>query len=244
MTQVISPLVTGIVTARLREPKLPQQRMDVTPPHRPALTIGAGDNALPRSRSVLLLVDFINPLQFPGADSIAPEALKAAHRTVRLKQVLAQRGVPAVYANDNYGTWRSQFSDVLRYCQELPGEAGEIARLLAPADGDLSILKPRHSGFYATPLELLLTQMHAHELIVVGLSADMCVQLTAMDAYLRGYSVWAPADCTAAETAQRKHEALAYIERVFKADIADSTALEQRLERGNGPGQAPGDAPA
>jgi Amidases related to nicotinamidase len=133
-----------------------------------------------------------------------------------------------VYANDNYGTWRSQFSDVLNYCKGLPGEAGEIARLLAPAECDLSILKPRHSGFYATPLELLLTQMHAHELIVVGLSADMCVQLTAMDAYLRGYSVWAPADCTAAETPERKREALAYIERVFKADIRDSTELDRR----------------
>ncbi|NML13554.1 cysteine hydrolase family protein [Azohydromonas caseinilytica] len=203
--------------------------MDVKPPHRPALTIGAGDNALPRSRSVLLLVDFINPLQFPGADSIAPAALRAAHCTARLKQVLAQRGVPAVYANDNYGTWRSQFSDVLDYCQGLPGEAGEIARLLAPAEGDLTILKPRHSGFYATPLELLLTQMHAHELIVVGLSADMCVQLTAMDAYLRGYSVWAPADCTASETPELKQAALDYIARVFKAETCDSTAAAHRL---------------
>lgn len=206
--------------------------MDVKPPHRPALGIGAGDNSLPHSRSVLLLVDFINPLQFPGADSIAPAALQAAHCTARLKQVLAQQGVPAVYANDNYGTWRSQFSDVLDYCRGLPGEAGEMARLLAPAEGDLSILKPRHSGFYATPLELLLTQMHAHELIVVGLSADMCVQLTAMDAYLRGFSVWAPADCTAAETPERKREALAYIERVFKAEVCDSTAAAHRLPKG------------
>ena len=142
-----------------------------------------------------------------------------------------------MYANDNYGTWRSQFSDVLNYCKGLPGEAGEIAQLLAPAECDLSILKPRHSGFYATPLELLLTQMHAHELIVVGLSADMCVQLTAMDAYLRGYSVWAPADCTAAETTERKREALAYIERVFKADICDSTELERRPQAGAVRGQ-------
>jgi nicotinamidase-related amidase len=206
--------------------------MDVKPPHKPALAIGAGDNALPRSRSVLLLVDFINPLQFPGADSIAPAALQAARCTARLKQVLAQRGIPAVYANDNYGTWRSQFSDVLEYCQGLPGEAGEIARVLAPAECDLSILKPRHSAFYATALELLLTQMQAHELIVVGLSADMCVQLTAMDAYLRGYAVWAPADCTAAETPERQRESLAYIERVFKADVSASTSAAHRLPQG------------
>ena len=198
--------------------------MDMKPPHRPELAIGAGDNTLPRSRSVLLLVDFINPLQFPGADSMAPAALQAARCAAHLKQVLAQQGVPAIYANDNYGTWRSQFNDLLQYCQGLPGEAGEIARLLAPDERDLTILKPRHSGFYATPLELLLTQIHAHELIVVGLSADMCVQVTAMDAYLRGYTVWAPADCTAAESPERLRDALAYLERVFKADISESTA--------------------
>ncbi|WP_066331110.1 cysteine hydrolase family protein [Azohydromonas lata] len=198
--------------------------MDAKPPHRPDLAIGAGDNTLPRSRSVLLLVDFINPLQFPGADSMAPAALQAARCTAHLKQVLSQQGIPTIYANDNYGTWRSQFSDVLQYCQDLPGEAGEIARLLAPDEHDLTILKPRHSAFYATPLELLLTQMHAHELIVVGLSADMCVQVTAMDAYLRGYTVWAPCDCTAAESPERLRDARAYMERVFKTDVSHSTA--------------------
>lgn len=202
--------------------------MEAKPPQRPPFTIGGGEASLPRSRSVLLLVDFINPLQFEGAQDIAAPALQAARRSAILKAVLSSQGIPALYANDNYGTWRSEFSDLLAYCQGLPGAAGEMARLLAPQPDDLTLLKPRHSGFYATPLELLLTQMHAQELIVVGLAADICVQVTAMDAYLRGYRVWVPGDCTAAETPARQQAALDYLARVLKADTRPSTELAQR----------------
>lgn len=192
--------------------------MDAKPPRRPPLAIGTGRRELPRSRSVLLLVDFINPLRFDGAEDIAGAAVEAARATAALKRRVSRRGVPAIYANDNYGTWRSEFSDVLEHCLEMPGEASEIARLLAPQPSDITILKPRHSGFYATPLDLLLTQMQARKLIIVGLATDICVQLTAMDAHLRGYETWVPADCTAAESAEARDASLAYMARVLKSD--------------------------
>ena len=83
--------------------------------------------------------------------------------------------------------------------------SGEIARLLVARATDLTLLKPRHSAFYCSPLELLLKDMGASELILAGLAADICVQLTAADAFLRGFEkVWVPPDCTAAETAKAK----------------------------------------
>lgn len=193
--------------------------MDAHPPGRPSVGIGSHSQTLPRSESVLLLVDYINPLEFEGNGPLLAAALTSARATADFKRRLAAAGVPAVYANDNYGTWQSEFGDVLAYCRRLPNQAGEIARLLAPGDGDLTILKPRHSAFYATPLELLLSQMHARRVIVVGLSADMCVQLSAMDAHMRGYRVWVPADCTAAESAPRKQAALDYLGDVLGCDV-------------------------
>jgi nicotinamidase-related amidase len=95
-----------------------------------------------------------------------------------------------------------------------------MAHLLAPQPDDLTILKPRHSGFYATPLELLLTQMHTHKVVLAGLATDLCVQLTAMDAHQRGYRLWIPADCVAAESAERQTAALAYMARVLECDVA------------------------
>jgi nicotinamidase-related amidase len=113
----------------------------------------------------------------------------------------------------------------------MEGPPGEIARLLYPQAGDLTILKPRHSAFYASPLELLLAQMNARQLIICGLATDICVQLTAMDAFLREFRVWVPSDCTAAESGEAKEAALAYMASVLKCDIAPSCPAPRRARR-------------
>jgi nicotinamidase-related amidase len=179
---------------------------------------------LPKSQRVLLLVDFINTLDFPGGELLAPHAVAAARATAALKQRLAADGVPAIYANDNFGVWQSDFHSLVSTCLGLEGEAGEVARLLYPQADDLTILKPRHSAFYASPLELLLVEMEARELVICGLAADMCVQLTAADAFLREFRTWVPADCTAAETQEAKDTALRYMGNVLKCDVRPSTA--------------------
>jgi nicotinamidase-related amidase len=178
---------------------------------------------LPKSQRVLLLVDFITALDFPGSERLAGPALAAARATAALKARLHAEGVVAIYANDNYGVWQSDFHSLVSTCLGLEGEAGEIARLLYPQAQDLTILKPRHSAFYASPLELLLAEMGARELVVCGLATDMCVQLTAADAFLREYRTWVPADCTAAETEEAKATALAYMGSVLKCDVRPST---------------------
>lgn len=112
--------------------------------------------SLPESKEVLLLVDVIDPLNFPFAVKLLPGALNAAHAIAKLKQRLARRSVACIYANDNYGTWHSDFRDILFACQVRRASRGEIANLLTPVPEDLVILKPQHSAFRATPLQHLL----------------------------------------------------------------------------------------
>lgn len=181
--------------------------------------------ALQPSPTVLVLVDFINPLDFEGAQDLAPAALQAARNTARLRRELARRADPpplCVYANDNYGVWRSDFKELWRRCARMPGEAGRMARLLKPGADDCTILKPRHSAFYETPLELLLEQVRCRNLIVAGLAADSCVLFSAMDAYVRGYALWIPADCVASETPQAALGALELMARVLKAEVREA----------------------
>ena len=101
--------------------------MQATPNPLATFKFGSAAEPLARSRTVLLLVDFINPLQFPEADRIADAAVAAARHAASLKAQLAGRGVQAVYANDNYGIWRSEFHDVLAYCREIDGAAVAMA---------------------------------------------------------------------------------------------------------------------
>jgi nicotinamidase-related amidase len=180
---------------------------------------------LPRSRTVLLLIDFINPLDFPGADDLAEAAVEAAQATSVLKAASRKAGIPAIYANDNYGGWQSDFQTLVARCADGQGASAEMARLLRPQSGDLTILKPRHSAFLGSPLDLLLTRMHAREIIITGLATDICVQLTAMDGFLRDYALKVPADCTAAESPVYKKQSIDYMERILKCDVSPSAFI-------------------
>lgn len=185
-------------------------------------------DALQPSRTVLLLVDFINPLTFDGGEALAPSALEAAKKASKLRRRLGAEGVRTIYANDNYGQWTSDFQALWRHCLAAPGNAGKIAKLMTPRRDDFALLKPRHSAFYATPLDLLLGQLRCKRLIVTGIAADSCVFFSAMDAYLRGYSVWVPIDCVAAESTDARDKALEQMARVLKADIRPSEVARTR----------------
>ncbi|MNW06395.1 Isochorismatase family protein [compost metagenome] len=58
--------------------------------------------------------------------------------------------------------------------------------------------------------------MKTEKITIVGFAADMCVMLTATDARMLGYKVWVPEDCTAAESGERKDNALQQLHAVFK----------------------------
>jgi nicotinamidase-related amidase len=174
---------------------------------------------LPRSRRVLLLIDFINPLDFPGAELLAEPAVRAARATVRLRDRLDAGKVAVVYSNDNYGVWQSDFHSLVAQCIGRDDASGKIARMLSPRATDITLLKPRHSGFFGSPLELLLSEMGAQELILTGLATDICVLMTAADAFLRNYKVIVPRECTAAESAGAKTAALKYMKEILKCEV-------------------------
>lgn len=176
-------------------------------------------NLLPKSRRVLLLVDFMNPLDFPGAADLAPFALEAARNAARLRLQLSRDQVPCIYANDNFGSWRTDFKDLVKRLQRAEGPARDLVRRLKPRRGDLTVLKPMHSAFFGSPLEVLLDLMGAKELVITGLACDMCVQFTAMDAYLRGYKLWVPEDCTASETEAAKLASLDFMKTRLKCEV-------------------------
>jgi nicotinamidase-related amidase len=177
-----------------------------------------------KASAALVIVDFFNPLDFEGGTALAQPALRAARRTAFLKARLRRAGVPAIYANDNFGHWESEFSALVLQCQKLPGAPGEIARLLTPDAGDRSVLKPRHSAFFGTPLEFLLDELHVRRLILTGLTADNCITFTASDAYVRKFELWIPADCVAAIKPEFKQAALRHMKRVLKASVTGAAA--------------------
>jgi nicotinamidase-related amidase len=174
----------------------------------------------------LLLIDVINSLDFPNSEALLKHALPMSERIASLKIAARKHGVPIIYVNDNFGRWRSDFRSQVNACLE-PGVLGRpIVERLKPEENDYFILKPMHSGFYLTPLEMLLDRLEAETLIITGMATNICVFFTANDAHMRGYRIIAPRDCSAAESDADHQSTLDQLEKVMSADIRPSSAID------------------
>jgi nicotinamidase-related amidase len=174
----------------------------------------------------LLIVDVINPCDFPEADDFLRQALPAARNIAALKGRAIAAGVPVVYANDNFGRWRSDLAAVVERCLA-PGCKGRpLCEALRPVATDYFVLKPKHSAFYSTTLDLLLRAFRTEALVVCGFAANICVLFTANDAYLRDLRLLVPADCVASNTREETEAALAQMAKVLKADVGPSEDIE------------------
>ncbi|MNX83678.1 N-carbamoylsarcosine amidase [compost metagenome] len=168
--------------------------------------------------TVLLLVDVLNDRDFEGGDALLPSALTMAQKLRDFKRKMKPLRVPVVYANDNFGKWQSDIRTVVAHCLNDEVRGAPIVRLLQPDDDDYCVLKPKHSAFYGSPLDILLTYLQAQTLILGGLTSDNCVLFTAMDAYLRDFKLHVPFDGSAASDAQRHARALDHMRDLLKAD--------------------------
>lgn len=183
-------------------------------------------NAPDQCPVALLLIDMINDLEFEGGENVAKSATAAAERIAALKQRARERGIPVIYANDNFGKWRSDFREVVKHCLEDGVRGQRLAELLQPGRDDYFVLKPKHSAFFETTLATLLEHLGARHLILTGITADICVLMTASDAYMRDYTVHVPADCVASLEDVDTRQALRYMQRVLRADVTASTELD------------------
>jgi nicotinamidase-related amidase len=174
----------------------------------------------------LLLIDVINDLEFEGAEALVERAVPMAHRIAELKRRAKDAGIPVIYVNDNWGRWQSDFRKVVEHCLSDGVRGEEMARILQPDEDDYFVLKPKHSAFYATTLDTLLTYLGATTVILTGVAGNICILFSANDAYMRDLNVVVPSDCVASNTESDNEHALEQMRIVLKADITESAKLD------------------
>ncbi len=185
-------------------------------------------NAPDRCPVALLIVDMINALDFPGNEELVRESSRLGRNVAALKRRCREAGIPVIYINDNQGKWRSDFAAVVRHCDRegIPGR-GMVRQVLPDAE-DYLVLKPKHSAFYATPLDTLLQYIGVEKLIIAGISSNSCILLTASDAYVRDYKLFIPSDCVAGQNAEEHRRSLELMKSNFAANVDESARLDLR----------------
>jgi len=174
-----------------------------------------------------LIIDMINCWDFPDAEKLLPRAAAIAPRIAALKARCRDAGVPVIYANDNRGRWRSDFPSLVALSLGQGGAGALITSTLRPDADDYFVLKPKHSAFFGTPLELLLQHLKASRLILTGVASDQCVLATAMEAVMRDLAVVVPRDCVASQSVTRNDTVLRQLEKFQK--LPTTTASRIRL---------------
>jgi nicotinamidase-related amidase len=183
-------------------------------------------NVPDKGRIALLLIDLINDFEYPGGEELFAQTLPLVERILALKVQARRAGIPVIYVNDNFGKWRSDFRNLITHCLEDAVRGEPVVELLKPDEEDYFVLKPKHSAFFSTTLDLLLRYLKANTLILTGISSDMCVLFTASDAYMRDFHLVVPSDCVASIEPQANHLALEQMRQIFQADIRPSTELD------------------
>ena len=174
----------------------------------------------------LLLIDVINDFEFPRGDELLAQARQIGPNIAALKKRARAAHVPCVYANDNFGRWRSNLNEIVSHCLTANSLARSFVELLLPTSEDYFVLKPKHSAFYQTPLELLLKHFGTERLILAGISSNSCVLFTAHDAYMRDLQLAIPEDCIAACSEMEHASAVDHMRCMTNADVTPGHLID------------------
>jgi len=197
-------------------------------------------NVPDKSNVALLLIDVINDLEFESGGELLRHALPMAERLAALKRRAKEAGVPVIYVNDNFGKWQSDFKRILEHCLRDDVRGRPLAEFLRPEEDDYFVLKPKHSGFFSTTLDILLDYLEARTLVLTGLTGDICVLFTAHDAYMRDFNLVIPSDCVASTNPSENEYTLRKMADLMDADIGPSPGLDfEKLKNASGREPAP-----
>jgi len=100
-------------------------------------------------------------------------------------------------------------------------EGSKVIEELAPKPGDYVLEKSTYSSFYNTGLEPLLRELGINEVILTGVTTDICVRHSAADAFFRGFEVIIPKECVNSFSDEAQERALKEMSDLYKARVEE-----------------------
>jgi nicotinamidase-related amidase len=175
------------------------------------------------SRTALLVIDMLNAYGHADAERLTTsveQVLPAISRTI---ERAAAGDALTIYVNDNFGAWTSNRDTLVE--KAMAGEFAHLVEPILPTDDALFVVKARHSAFYQTPLEYLLSQQEVDHVVMVGQVTEQCILYSALDAYIRHLRVTIPRDAVACIHEDLAEAALRMMEVNMDAEILDAEEI-------------------
>ena len=181
---------------------------------------------MPGSNTALVVVDMLNPYDHEDADRLVDSVETAVEPLAGLIERARDDGVEIIYVNDNYGDWNSSAEELAQ--RALDGKRRDLVEPLLPAGDTSFVIKARHTIFYGTPLEYLLSEKEIGRLVLTGQVTEQCILYSALDAYVRHFEVTVPRDGVAHIHEDLADAALTMMERNMGAEICEAREVEWR----------------
>jgi nicotinamidase-related amidase len=167
--------------------------------------------------TAVCVVDMLNPYDHEDAERLTSNVEETVEPIAGLVRRATEEGAAVIYVNDNYGDWNSSQEELAE--RALQGKRPDLIEPLLPPDGASFVIKARHTIFYMTPLEYLLSQKEIDHVVLTGQVTEQCILYSALDAYVRHLDVTVPPDGVAHIHEDLADAALKMMERNMRAEL-------------------------
>jgi nicotinamidase-related amidase len=173
--------------------------------------------------TALVVIDVLNRYEHEDAEPLAESVAQALPAMQSLISQAREHDVPIVYVNDNYGDWAAGGPELSR--RALDGSRAALVQPLLPPEGAAFVTKARHSAFYETQLDYLLRSQGIERVLLLGQVTEQCILYSALDAYVREYSIVVARDAVAHIHPELADAALRMMELNMRAEITTAEAF-------------------
>jgi nicotinamidase-related amidase len=176
--------------------------------------------------TAVIVIDMLNPYDHEDAEPLMASVQQVLPQLRRLIEWAKRRDLEIVYVNDNHGDWSAGRPELV--ARALDGKAPHLVEPIVPDEDLPFVVKARHSIFYQTLLEYMLRQSGIDRILLSGQVTEQCILYSALDGYVRHFSVVVSRDCVAHINEGFAEAALRMMQRNMHADVAST--VEEVLE--------------
>lgn len=195
-----------------------------------------GGRLRPGIRPAVIAVDLMRAYFEPGSPMELPskDCLRSAARVLSAAR---EHGVRVLHTRVAYAADGADGGVFVRKVGALKhlyggGPLSELMPEVAPAEGELVLIKQYASAFFGTTLASTLHALGVDTVVIVGVSTSGCVRATAVDAVQHGFIPWVVRDAVG-DRDPGPHEANLYDLQAKYAEVVDeATAMGYLEEQG------------